>query len=362
MNFTKLKTKMAALIAIVSVSAAVSCEKNPGQNDKPGTEAEWTLELKYQTHSSINIPQNTAEVRYVDLVTNLAADQLKVSEKNGKDWCEAGIVSQDNQIQVRLSPVNDMFDKDLTATFVVEAVGIDGVKPLEFSVSRAKLVYLELSPEMDFNYFAKPEGEILELTVNTNADRWSFKDVAEGDKGWYSISPTEGTDGTVVTIEFKKNTTSGEYGNMGQFQFGVYKTEDAEGKPLPEPVFEALQFFTVMQSLYVESNLTATAVTVSDMMSGEIADGGRIDFEADPIMGVYLNITATPQDGGYEVRFTETGTDNTLPDSWVSLTPMGMTNNLEAKTNTGAERKADMVIVGAENKELFRCTIVQAGV
>lgn len=357
-----LKNLAAAAFAALFLTAFVSCDKEPENNDKGNdTQTSYTLELKYKTHEVINIPQENADVRKIELNTNLKKDQIKVTEKNGRDWCTAEIIEENGGILIQLSPVNDMFDKDLSAVFTVEAVGIEGVKPFEFTVTRAKLITLTLSPEFDFNYFAKPEGETLTLTVNTNAEKWNFKDEAPGDKSWYTINPSEGTDGTTVTIEFKKNTTSGEYGNIGNFQFGVYKTTDAEGQALPEPVFEALQFFTVMQPLYVESSLTATSVTVSDMMSGEIANGGNIEIEADPFMPAYLTITATPEKGGYEVKFCETGTSDELSSAWLSLDVMGEANQLNAQTNTGAQRKADMVIIGAGNKEIFRCTVTQAG-
>jgi lipoprotein len=356
-KITLMKNLATAAIFALAISSTVSCdpeEKKDGNTDN----TVYTLELKYSTHSSINIPSEDASERKIDLNTNLSKDQIKVTEKDGKDWCLASVIEEEETVKILLEPIDDLYDQDLNATFIVEAVGVEGVKPIEFTVSRAKYIYLELDPEFDFNYFAKSEGETLTITVNTNADRWYFVDAFEGDKSWYSINPTEGTDGTVVTIEFYKNTTSGEYGNIGQFQFGVNRTIDENGEPLEEPYFDALQFFTVMQALYVENENTATSVTVSDMMSGEIANGGNIEVDAEPMMGygAYLNINA---DGGYEVKFFEHGTDTEI--TWVKLTPMGDTNALMVEDNTtGKERVADMAIFGAPAAALFRCTVTQA--
>ncbi len=358
-----IKTFAAAAVCALAMLASVSCDNKVKPGEGGDGTVEYTLALKYATHESIYIPAQNAEDHKVDLNTNLTISQLAVSEKDGKEWCLASLIEEEGVIKVLLDPVDGQYDIDLTATFVVSAVGVEGVAPLEFKVTREKYVYLTLNPDIsaNFNYSVKADGETLAITVNTNADKWYFIDEAD-DKSWYSADITEGADGAVITFTFNKNTTSGEYGYVGQFNFGVMRTKDENGEALATPAFESLIYVAVMQPKYVETTNAATSVTVSDMMSGEIANGGRIDFEADPFMGAYLTITTTPAEAGYEVKFFEYGTSTELgADAWVSFAPMGDTTILSVTTNTGAERKADMAIFGAGSEPIFKCTVVQAG-
>ena len=360
-KITLMKNLAAAAVFALAVSATVSCDPEDKKKDDNTDDTKYTIELVHQTHESVYIPAEDSDERTIELNTNLKIDQLKVTEKDGKDWCEAKLIEEEGTIKVLLSPIDDLFDQDLTATFTVEAVGVNDVTPLTFTVTRPKYVYLELEPDPGLQYYAKAAGESMVLTVNTNADKWyfNFKAMTAGDN-WFTVSPTEGADGTQVTIIFNKNTTSDENGNIGTFNFGINRTVDENGEPLEEPYFDALAFFTVMQPLYVESGNMATRVIVSDMMGTSVYDSGvNFDFDADPMMGEYLNIVTEPADGGFQAKFFEHGTDTEI--SWAKLNDMGMIYVLEADTNeTGKERVADMKIFGAPAEPLFTCTITQA--
>ncbi len=367
-KITLMKNLATAAIFALAISSTVSCdpEEKKGEGNEDNTQ--YTLALANEVYSEIYLEPQTSDEKKIELNTNLTIAQLEINHLEGNEWCDFYLIEEDGKIKAHIIPNDDpdLFVRDLTETFEIKAK-IGKVDPISITISRGKYVYIRItsSDNTDFNfteedfmsqYTIDPSGENINITIETNAESWQFKD--EYDNNWYTVTPPQGTTGTTnVIISFpKNNTNSMQIANM---QFYDRMIEE-EGYSYPKT---SISIQGMQQSALTGSATKVTEVKFTDNLDYNnpiiCTNGQTINVPKAP--GDYrygLQITA---DGNYDVKVYENNIE--LENSWF-IVPEGMSgyHSLEVENNdTGAERSVDVVIFGADTTtELFRFKITQA--
>lgn len=347
-----MKTNRTILFAAAALFAvtAVSCNKE--ENGNNGEETVYTLELADPEQAEIILENDETDPFTVELNTNLSKDQLSVTENDGKTWCSASI---DDDCNISILPgKNESTVADLTATFTVNAVGIENVTPVVFTVT------LKRAPEIDYNieitsdkftfmddgsygmymYNGSGSMEQIEITINTDADQWIiYSTYGEEENPWYMIDPTSGASGESAYITVMNNTT----GTMRNTTLTVSHENGSYG-----PTISLMQ---------MASSGGATYAYVTDQTGTPVNDGSTINLESSSTSLTY-NVES---DGGLEAKFT--GTDDPWYCGWLYPGIVDGVLSINVEENTSPEPRSVTMIITATGSEvsLVTLTFTQAG-
>ena len=348
-----MKTNRTILFAAAALFAvtAVSCNKE--ENGNNGEETVYTLELADPEQAEIILENDETAPFTVELNTNLSKDQLSVTENDGKTWCAASI-NDDCNISI-IPGKNESTDADLTATFTVNAVGIEDITPVEFTVT------LKRAPEIDYNieiisdkftfmddgnygmymYTGSGSMEQVEITINTDADQWIiYSTYGEEDTPWYMIYPTSGADGESAYITIYENTT----GMMRNTSLTVSHENGSYG-----PTISLMQ---------LAASGGATYAYVTDQTGTPVADNSTINLESSATSLTY-NVES---DGGLEAKFT--GTEDEWYCEWLfaGIDEDGVLSINVQQNESSEPRSVTMIITATGSKDsLVTLTFTQAG-
>lgn len=363
-----MKTNRTILFAAAALFAvtAVSCNKE--ENGNNGEETVYTLELADPEQAEIILENDETAPFTVELNTNLSKDQLSVTENDDKTWCSALI---DDDCNISILPGENTTTENLTATFTVSAKGVDGVSPIEFSITLKHPVFtLSIESEdltyddMMGMYSYTGDGNITALivTVKTNAPLWYVSDMSMSDD-WCILSTGSGKDNDQLYINLKENSTGST--RAAQLMF-TYEEESYNGVM----VMIMQNSLNVSGASYVTVYKDNQKITTDYPIS--ISAGEAESTEHGTIMRVdYMEEFSYTSDGAIDFKYYEAGTDTDITEEWYETGWVWASPDMEDDSkftiscqqgNSGAARSVDIVIVPAGGTdELFRFKVTQAG-
>lgn len=354
------KMKFLSPLLALAALAFVGCSSD----DDNGQPAVTKLALADPAQAALTFVAESPEAQIITLDTDASAisvEQVLAENESKADWC---VVTVQSATQIKVAPANNLAETERTAKYRISA---GTVPPVEFTVTQEAAEPIvpekdELSIPEEFAMGVTGSGnyETIGIPVTTTAEKWTATLTSMmGDDETYcpycNIFPNEGVSGEELTITFYPNAT-------GMMQSG-WVIELTAGNADPIQIY-------VMQQV-PESKDYATSVVV-----GREGDESS-DWEPIPVESPYsINLSAAggaasrqilyiTADGKYDLKIVEPDTTTEVADPetcWLHGTEAEVTWPISAdKNETGAERKLDIIITGAEGVVLFRLKVTQAG-
>ena len=282
-----------------------------------------------------------------------------VADEADADWC---IVKVESASEISVEAYDNNGTAPRTATYAIQA---GSLTPVEFTVTQAVAVpdvpekdELSIPEEFAMGVTGSGNYETVVIPVTTTAEKWTANLVSMLDEDYCTycnIFPNEGKSGEELTITFYPNT-------MGGMQSG-WMIELTAGNADP------VQIYVMQEAPSLDEY--ATSVVVS--REGDESS----DWEPIPVESPYsVNLSAAggaasrqilyiKAEGKYDLKIVEPDTMTEVADPetcWLHGTEAGANWPIDAdKNETGAERKLDIVVTGADGVELFRLKVTQAG-
>ena len=251
--------------------------------------------------------------------------------------------------QIKVAPASNLTTEERTAKYRISA---GTVTPVEFTVTQdfPEPVDATLSIDLEGEYgyfFTAPAsgGEISVTTVTTNAHLWTAElDPGFGDEPYCSLKTASGASGDALIVTFQPNT-------QGMMQSGASVTISAGNA---EPI-----------TIYLNQNVPmATSATVYDAdWENELTSPYAVSFAKDKFGAANKQEFGVDANGECSVKVVAAETETEVTDAWIeSYYGTGSWVIYATSENTtGAERKLDVILVGENNKVLFRMKVKQAG-
>lgn len=355
MKKMKFLSPMLALAAL----AFVGCNNDDGDDQPVVTK----LALADPAQAALTFAASSPEAQIITLDTDastVSVEQVLGADESKAEWC---VVTVQNATQIKVAPASNLLEEERTAKYRISA---GTVAPVEFTVTQEAAAPVvpakdELSIPEEFAQGVTGSGdyETVDIPVTTTAEKWTANMVSFTDEEYCNycmIFPNEGISGEKLTITFYPNAT-------GMMQSG-WMVELTAGNADPVQIY-------VMQNA-PSAEEYATSVVVS--REGDESS----DWEPVPVQSPYaftlpavnsgLSSRMTlyiDADGKYDLKIVEPDTMTEVADPetcWLHGTEVGANWPIWADTNeTGAERKLDIIVTGAEGVELFRLKVTQAG-
>lgn len=307
------------------------------------------LALADPAQAALTFVATSPEAQVIALDTDastVTVEQVLVEGEEKAEWC---VVTVQSATQIKVAPASNLTTEERTAKYRISA---GTVTPVEFTVTQdfPEPVDATLSIDLEGEYgyfFTAPAsgGEISVTTVTTNAHLWTAElDPGFGDEPYCSLKTASGASGDALIVTFQPNT-------QGMMQSGASVTISAGNA---EPI-----------TIYLNQNVPmATSATVYDAdWENELTSPYAVSFAKDKFGAANKQEFGVDANGECSVKVVAAETETEMTDAWIeSYYGTGSWVIYATSENTtGAERKLDVILVGENNKVLFRMKVTQAG-
>ena len=324
------------------------CSDDDGGDDQPVV---TKLALADPAQAALTFVATSPEAQVIALDTDASAvtvEQVLAEGESKAEWC---VVTVQSATQIKVAPGNNLTEAARTAKYRISA-GTD--TPVEFTVTQdfpepedATLSIGLDEGEYGIYSFMAPAtgGEVTVTTVTTNAHLWTAElDPGYGDEPYCSLKTASGASGDALIVTFLPNAQSWP-------QSGASVTVSAGNA---EPI-----------TIYLSQNPPmATSVTVYDAdWANVLTSPYAVGFAKDKFGATNKQEFGVDANGECSVKVVAAGTATEATDAWVESyygTGSWVIYVTSANT-TGADRKLDVILVGENDKELFRMKVTQAG-
>ncbi len=307
------------------------------------------LALADPAQAALTFVATSPEAQVIALDTDastVTVEQVLAEGEEKAEWC---VVTVQSATQIKVAPASNLTTEERTAKYRISA---GTVTPVEFTVPQdvPEPVDATLSIDLEGEYgylFTAPAsgGEISVTTVTTNAHLWTAElDPGFGDEPYCSLKTASGASGDALIVTFQPNT-------QGMMQSGASVTISAGNA---EPI-----------TIYLNQNVPmATSATVYDAdWENELTSPYAVSFAKDKFGAANKQEFGVDANGECSVKVVAAETETEVTDAWIeSYYGTGSWVIYATSENTtGAERKLDVILVGENNKVLFRMKVTQAG-
>ena len=307
------------------------------------------LALADPAQAALTFVATSPAAQVIALDTDASAvtvEQVLAEGEEKAEWC---VVTVQSATQIKVAPASNLTTEERTAKYRISA---GTVTPVEFTVTQdfPEPVDATLSIDLEGEYgyfFTAPAsgGEISVTTVTTNAHLWTAElDPGFGDEPYCSLKTASGASGDALIVTFQPNT-------QGMMQSGASVTISAGNA---EPI-----------TIYLNQNVPmATSATVYDAdWENELTSPYAVSFAKDKFGAANKQEFGVDANGECSVKVVAAETETEVTDAWIeSYYGTGSWVIYATSENTtGAERKLDVILVGENNKVLFRMKVTQAG-
>ena len=308
------------------------------------------LALADPAQAALTFVATSPEAQVIALDTDastVTVEQVLVEGEEKAEWC---VVTVQSATQIKVAPASNLTTEERTAKYRISA---GTVTPVEFTVTQDfpepvdATLSIDLEGEYGYYFFTAPAsgGEISVTTVTTNAHLWTAElDPGFGDEPYCSLKTASGASGDALIVTFQPNT-------QGMMQSGASVTISAGNA---EPI-----------TIYLNQNVPmATSATVYDAdWENELTSPYAVSFAKDKFGAANKQEFGVDANGECSVKVVAAETETEVTDAWIeSYYGTGSWVIYATSENTtGAERKLDVILVGENNKVLFRMKVTQAG-
>lgn len=331
--------------AVVSLAG---CSDGKGGENGP---AVTKLALADPAQAELAFEAVSPEPQVVVLDTDAASvsvEQVLAEGGQKAEWC---VVSLQSATQIKVAPADNRTEAARTARYRISAGGM--VPPVEFTVTQAFAEPEEATLSIDlpdnygsYSFTASADGgKVPVTTVTTNMSRWTAElDPGFGDEPYCSLQTASGKSGEKLVVEFKPN-------KQGMMQSGA-SVKISAGNAEPIVVYLNQDVPLASSATVYDANWEKKLTSPHPVSFGKEVSGASAKQE----FGVDAN-------GGCSVKVVVEGGSSEAADSWLeSYYGTGSWTIYPSSANTtGSERKLDVVLLGAQGKELFRIKVTQAG-
>lgn len=315
------------------------------------------LALADPAQAALTFVATSPEAQVIALDTDASAvtvEQVLAEGEEKAEWC---VVTVQSATRIKVAPASNLTTEERTVKYRISA---GTVTPVEFTVTQDfpepvdATLSVDLEAEYGFYSFMAPAtgGDVTVTTVTTNAHLWAaeFCDFM-GDPitdeeelpTYCTLKKSSGVNGDALIVNFLPNTQS-------LMQSGASVKISAGNA---EPIVISLN----------QDVPLATSLTVHDMDSwDELSTNLPVNFAKDATQTAKQEF-GTDSEGSFLVKVVTEGTSEVVAEPWLYAERDYMGNVIiyPETVNTGAERKLDVILVGENNKELFRMKVTQAG-
>lgn len=315
------------------------------------------LALADPAQAALTFVATSPEAQVIALDTDastVTVEQVLAEGEEKAEWC---VVTVQSATQIKVAPASNLTTEERTAKY---RISTGTVTPVEFTVTQDfpepvdATLSVDLEAEYGFYSFMAPAagGDVTVTTVTTNAHLWTaeFCDFM-GDPitdeeelpTYCTFKKSSGVNGDALIVNFLPNTQS-------LMQSGASVKISAGNA---EPIVISLN----------QDVPLATSLTVHDMDSwDELSTNLPVNFAKDATQTAKQEF-GTDSEGSFLVKVVTEGTSEVVAEPWLYAERDYIGNVIiyPETVNTGAERKLDVILVGENNKELFRMKVTQAG-
>ncbi len=331
--------------ALVALTFA-GCSDDDGGDDQPVV---TKLALADPAQAALTFVATSPEAQVIALDTDastVTVEQVLAEGESKAEWC---VVTIQSASQIKVAPANNLTTAVRTAKYRISA---GTVTPVEFTVTQdfPEPVDATLSIDLEGEYgyfFTAPAagGDVTVTTVTTNAHLWTAElDPGYGDEPYCTLKTASGGSGDALVVTFLPNT-------QGMMQSGASVTVSAGNA---EPI-----------TIYISQDAPlATSVTIYDAdWANVLTSPYGVNFAKDEFSSAKKQEFGVEANGECSVKVVAVGTETEVTDAWIeSYYGRGAWVIYAVSENkTGAERKLDVILVGENDKELFRMKVTQAG-
>lgn len=308
------------------------------------------LALADPAQAALTFVATSPEAQVIALDTDastVTVEQVLAEGEAKAEWC---VVTVQSATQIKVAPASNLTTEERTAKYRISA---GTVTPVEFTVTQDFPEPVDATLSIDLKgdeygyFFTAPAtgGDVTITTVTTNAHLWTAElDPGYGEEPYCTLKTESGTNGDALIVTFLPNT-------QGSMQGGASVTISAGNA---EPI-----------TIYISQNAPmATSVTIYDADGeNELTSPYAVSFAKDKFGAANKQVFGVEANGECSAKVVVAGTETEATDAWVeSYYGMGSWMIYASSENTtGAERKLDVILVGENNKELFRMKVTQAG-
>ena len=327
--------------------AFAGCSDDDGGDDQPTV---TKLALADPAQAALTFVATSPEAQFIELDTDASAvtvEQVLAEGESKAEWC---VVTVQSATRIKVAPANNTGVAERTAKYRISA---GTVTPVEFTVTQdfPEPVDATLSVDLEegeygiYSFTASATGgDVTVTTVTTNAHLWTAElDPGYGEEPYCTLKTASGGSGDALVVTFLPNT-------QGMMQGGASVTVSAGNA---EPI-----------TIYLSQDAPlATSLTVHDMDSwAELSTNLPVNFGKDDTQAAKQEF-GTESEGSFLVKVVTAGTSEVVAEPWLYAERdyMGNVVIYPVTVNAGAERKLDVILVGENDKELFRMKVTQAG-
>lgn len=332
--------------ALVALTFA-GCSDDDGDDDQPVV---TKLALTDPAQAALTFVATSPEAQVITLDTDastVTVEQVLAEGEEKAEWC---VVTVQSATQIKVAPASNLTTAVRTAKYRISA---GTVTPVEFTVTQdfPEPEDATLSIDLEDSYgtysftASATGGEVTVTTVTTNAHLWAAElDPGFGDEPYCSLKTASGESGDALIITFLPNT-------QGMMQSGASVTVSAGNA----------ESITIYLN---QSAPMATSATVYDAdWENELTSPYTVNFAKDKFGAANKQEFGIDANGECSVKVVAAETTTEVSDAWVESYYGSGTWMIypSSENTTGAERKLDVILVGENNKELFRMKVTQAG-
>lgn len=350
----------------VAALALVSCSEKVEEGKD---QTAYYIDFVNETDASLVFTPDFAGTYEIALDTNVPKAKLKLTDDGVQTWCSADLNESGDAILI--TPGHAM-SADLSATFVLEAVGLN-VAPLTFEVKR---LYQEVEHEVKIFM----NGEVLlgeypmcevsgnqssqSVVVRTTASRWMMSyDYYSDESQWFSSDKSSGANGETCTFTFEKNASGLARSQTFVFKPGFAGTDVSVSLTFIQKAWSAIE--SVVVRSFDNGNMTAGDV-IADRTAFTLPNGNTSRTP-------FCFVVEVVGKGSVDVRFAAPDSDRYYAYDDESVWMFGGASDIDPEdeskgkyyrittlgNSTGAPRSMDAVLTDANGVELFRFRFTQ---
>ena len=344
--------------------AFAGCSDDDGGDDQPTV---TKLALADPAQAALTFVATSPEAQFIALDTDASAvtvEQVLAEGESKAEWC---VVTVQSATQIKVAPANNTGVAERTAKYRISA---GTVTPVEFTVTQdfPEPVDATLSIDLEDNWgysFTAPAagGDVTVTTVTTNAHLWTaeFCDFM-GDPitdeeelpTFCSLKTTSGINGDALIVNFLPNTES-------MMRYAQVRISAGNAEPIVITLNQDVPLATsaTVYDANWTSELTSPYAVAFTKEGGDYQTG----YDGKPVWKWEKQEFGIEANGSCSVKVVAEGTTTEATDAWVeSYYGTGTwTISVTSENTTGAARKLDVILVGENDKELFRMKVTQAG-
>lgn len=336
--------------------AFAGCSDDDTNNEQPAPAPKPVVpatELKFtdDAQAALTFVAVEPEAQIIALTTDaeeIKVEQVLAEEETAAAWCKVTVKSVE---QVEVAPLTNTTTAVRSIKYRISA---EGVEPIEFTVTQdageeeaKNTLSVDITPEggMYTVKVAAAGGQVDVATVTTDAPEGWTAEVESALEGVCTLDTASGATGEKVAVTFTQNTT----GSMRMATLTIAAgTAEEITIYLTQEVGEASEVKLYEQDNHENALTSPYAVAFDKDLTDE---NKRKEFLVEA-------------NGEYEVKVVETGTSDVVAEDTAWLEASGGYGSLvliAKSSNTGAERKVDVILVNKSATELFRLNVTQAG-